>query len=223
MPRKASDETITHRFELGLTERKQLNDIATKANRSRTFSTISNTITGVATAAGGVGFLLAGLALSAYLAPKIIKETYDKTKDTIDRVTDTIIAPINDPIVDTLKNDYETAYRTVAQYRTEVNQFCTPSSINYDAQKCAIAQNNLDLAQQNLQDNKDRFGSIMDEFQDLSIFDYANPVSTLLGIVNSAKIEKPDYQEYETIIRFPTGQRLVDTDGDGKGDTLLWS
>ena len=102
MPRKASDETITHRFELGLTERKQLNDIATKVNRSRTLSTISNTITGVATAAGGVGFLLAGLALSAYLAPKVIKETFNNTKNTIDRITDTILAPINDPIVDTL-------------------------------------------------------------------------------------------------------------------------
>lgn len=223
MPRKASDETITHRFELGLTERKQLNDIATKVNRSRTLSTISNTITGVATAAGGVGFLLAGLALSAYLAPKVIKETFNNTKNTIDRITDTILAPINDPIVDTLKSDYETAYRTVNKYSSEVNQFCTPSSIDYDAQKCAIAENNLELAQQYLQDNKDRFESLMEEFKDLSIFDYANPISTFLGIASRAKIEEPNYEEYTTIFRFPTGQRLVDTDGDGKGDKLLWS
>jgi len=223
MPRKASDQTITHRIELGITERKELDRVITDVARQSKINTVSNTITGVAAGLGGAGLLIAGFALSAFLAPKLIQETYNKVKDKVNTVTETITAPIADPVVDTIKNDYITAYQTVAQYRTRVNQFCTPSSIDYDEQKCAIAQNNLELAKENLQANKDRLDSIKQEFKDLSVFDYVNPFSTLLGFANAAKIEQKDYEYFEVIMTFPTGQKLVDTTGDGQADTFLWS
>lgn len=228
MPRKASDKTITHRFELGLTERKQVEQIAKDQLKQQKIRSISNAIGGISTGIGSMGFLFAGLALSAYLAPKLIKETYEKSKDLLDKVSTEILTPVVDPVTNDLVQNYKDSVDVTSQARNEVNQFCTPSSIDYDIQKCAIAQNNLRDAQANQKAQADRIQSITSEIQDLSIFDFANPIGTLLGLANSAKIPKTntrleELREQYGVVLHIAGSKFyyVDTDGDGQADTYM--
>jgi hypothetical protein len=228
MPRKASDKTITHRFELGLTERKQVEQIAKDQLKQQKFRSVSNAIGGISAGIGSMGLLFAGLALSAYLAPKLIQEIPNKIKDTVDKVSTQILTPVADPITNDVVNNYKQAVDITSQARNEVNQFCTPSSIDYDPQKCAIAQNNLRDAQANQKAEADRIQSITSEIQDLSIFDFANPIGTLLGLANSAQKPKTntrldELREKYGVVMHIAGSKLyyVDTDGDGQADTYM--
>jgi len=65
MPRISSDSTITHRIELGLTERKKLDEIIAAQIENQRLDAITNTLQAAGTAVAGGGAVIAALALAA--------------------------------------------------------------------------------------------------------------------------------------------------------------
>lgn len=145
MPRVPSDKTITHRIELGLPERQKLNELLIAYKENNRIDGITATLQAAGSALAGGGMLWAAAALAAYLAPGLIKNAYNQTKDLADR----IVAPIVDPIVDDLTKEMQ---RPINEARSKItsatvrrDRFCSPG-INFDSQQCSIAQNDLDAA-----------------------------------------------------------------------------
>ena len=140
MPRVSSDSTVTHRIELGIAERKKLDEIIETQRENQRLDAITNTLQAVGTAVGGGGALLAGLALTAWLAPSIIA----KVKDKLDDWTMNIVSPITDPIVTDIierrKQEYFAKMKESLEREEELKarklQFCTPSSKDFDSQIC---------------------------------------------------------------------------------------
>ena len=140
MPRVSSDSTVTHRIELGIAERKKLDEIIQTQKENQRLDAVTNTLQAVGTAIGGGGALLAGLALSAWLAPSIIS----KVKDKLDDWTMNAVAPLKDPIVKDIierrKEEYYEKMKKSIEREEELKarklQFCTPSSKDFDAQIC---------------------------------------------------------------------------------------
>ena len=140
MPRVSSDSTVTHRIELGIAERKKLDEIIQTQKENQRLDAVTNTLQAVGTAVGGGGALLAGLALTAWLAPSIIK----KIKDNLDDWTMNLVSPIKDPIVKDIiekrKQEYYEKMKESLEREQELNarktQFCTPSSKDFDPQIC---------------------------------------------------------------------------------------
>lgn len=145
MPRVPSDKTITHRIELGLLERQKLDELLEAYKQNNAIDGVTATLQAAGSALAGGGMIWAAAALAAYLAPGLIKTTYNQTKDLADR----IVAPIVDPLVDNIKKEYWDAIYDAGRKKTEaqtrIDRFCSPG-VNFDSQQCTIAQNDFDAA-----------------------------------------------------------------------------
>ncbi len=160
MPRKASDKTVTHRIELGLVERDKLNQIINTQKENQRLDALTATLQAAGMAIGGIGALGAGLALAAWLAPGIIDSVKNKTKDAVDDLTKKGISILNDVLpenariteVEELRNEYDSLQASLRAAGARKNQFCTPSSIDYNEQTCVIATDEYDNAKKELND-----------------------------------------------------------------------
>jgi len=161
MPRKASDKTVTHRIELGLVERDKLSQIINTQKENQRLDAITATFQAAGMAIGGIGALGAGLALAAWLAPGLIDTIKDKGKNLVDDVTKGGISIINDilppgaqiPEVDELKAEYDRLLAALRAAGAKKNQFCTPSSIDYNEQQCQITTDEYENAKKELDDH----------------------------------------------------------------------
>lgn len=145
MPRVPSDKTITHRIELGLPERQKLDELLTAYKENNRIDGVTATLQAAGSALAGGGMIWAAAALAAYLAPGLIKRAYNETKDLADR----IVAPIVNPIVNDLKEQYQKPINEARSKMTSaaerVDRFCSPG-INFDSQQCTIAENDQKAA-----------------------------------------------------------------------------
>jgi len=161
MPRKASDQTITHRIELGLTERAELKEIIKTQKENQRLDAITATFQAAGMAIGGIGALGAGLALAAWLAPGLIDTIKGKGNELVDDITKGGISVINDilppgaqiPEVDELKAEYDRLLAALRAAGAKKNQFCTPSSIDYNEQQCQITTDEYENAKKELDDH----------------------------------------------------------------------
>ena len=170
MPRVSSDSTVTHRIELGIAERKKLDEIIQTQKENQRLDAVTNTLQAVGTAVGGGGALLAGLALTAWLAPSIIS----KVKDKLDDWTMNAVAPLKDPIVTDIierrKQEYYAKMKASLEKEQEIEarklQFCTPSSKDFDPIICGdltIELEELLKARQAIQQEATDIQTIIDE------------------------------------------------------------
>lgn len=154
MPRVPSDKTITHRIELGLPERQKLDEILEAYKQNNAIDGVTATLQAAGSALAGGGMIWAAAALAAYLAPGLLKKAYNDTKDLADK----LVAPIVDPLVTDLQKElYEPiieANKKVKDAQYRVDQFCSPG-VNYNAQQCTIAQNDLAAAEEERKQAKD--------------------------------------------------------------------
>jgi len=146
MPRKASDKTVTHRIELGITERAKLDEILALQKENQRIDGVTATLQAAGSALAGGGLLWAALAAAAFLAPGLAKKLYNEAEDLANSITAPFVDNVLDPIEKQLKDDIQTAYKNTTTAINNVNLFCTPGA-NYDEQKCQIAQNDLAAAQ----------------------------------------------------------------------------
>jgi len=146
MPRKASDKTVTHRIELGITERANLDEILALQKENQRIDGITATLQAAGSALAGGGLLWAALAAAAFLAPGLANKVYNETKDLANQAVAPFVDKVTDPIEKKLKSDVQTAYANATTAQNNVNLFCTPGA-NYDEQKCEIARNDLAAAQ----------------------------------------------------------------------------
>ena len=161
MPRKASDKTVTHRIELGLIERAELKEIIKTQKENQRLDAITSTFQAAGMAIGGIGALGAGLALAAWLAPGLIDTIKNKGKEVVDDITQAGISVINDilpenaqiPEVAELREEYDRLLAALRAAGAKKNQFCTPSSIDYNEQSCRISTEEYDTAKRELNDH----------------------------------------------------------------------
>jgi len=147
MPRVSSDSTVTHRIELGLTERAELKEIIKTQKENQRLDAITASLQAVGMAIGGIGALGAGLALAAWLAPGLWDKTKDKVKDAVDDVTKTGINVLNDvlppsyeiPTIEAFRAEYDELRAKERASNGRKVHYCTPSSIGFDEQQCQIA------------------------------------------------------------------------------------
>ncbi len=147
MPRKASDSTVTHRLELGLTERAELKEIIKTQKENQRLDAITASMQAVGMAIGGIGALGAGLALAAWLAPGLIEKTKDKVTDVVNDVTNTGIDYLNEvlppgaqiPTASKFREEYDELRAKERASNGRKVYYCTPSSIGFDEQQCQIA------------------------------------------------------------------------------------
>jgi len=157
MPRKASDQTITHRVELGLVERDKLSQIIKMQKENQRLDAITASMQAVGMAIGGIGALGAGLALAAWLAPGLIQTAKDKAVDVVNDVTKTGIDVLNEvlppgaqiPNEKGLREEYEMLRAKERASNGRKTYYCTPSSIGFDEQQCQIA------TEENINDKKE--------------------------------------------------------------------
>lgn len=145
MPRKASDKTVTHRIELGVTERAKLDEILALQKENQRIDGITATLQAAGSALAGGGLLWAALAAAAFLAPGLAKRTYNEVKNTVEDFTQPFVNRAVGDLEQKLQNDIAQSRINAQQAQTDVALFCTPGA-NYDAEKCQIAQNNLEAA-----------------------------------------------------------------------------
>ena len=147
MPRKASDKTITHRIELGLSERTELKEIIKTQKENQRLDAITASMQAVGMAIGGIGALGAGLALAAWLAPGLIQTAKDKATDVVNDVTNTGIDVLNEvlppkaqiPTGAAFREEYDALRAKERASNGRKTYYCTPSSIGFDEQQCQIA------------------------------------------------------------------------------------
>ena len=146
MPRKASDKTVTHRIELGITERAKLDEILALQKENQRIDGITATLQAAGSALAGGGLLWAALAAAAFLAPGLAKKVYNETKEFADNAVSPFVENVTDPLEKKLKDDIKNASQNVTTLQNDVTLFCTPGA-NYDEQKCQIARNDLAAAE----------------------------------------------------------------------------
>ena len=146
MPRVASDKTITHRFELGLTERQKLDAALDAYKENNRIDGITATLQAAGSALGGAGLLWAAIVAGSYFAPKLLRQGYEELKNFTEQALDPIVNPVTNDIVADLKKNVYDAQNKVVDAQARVNRFC--SGANYNAQQCTIAQNDLEAAKQ---------------------------------------------------------------------------
>lgn len=162
MPRKASDKTVTHRIELGITERAKLDEILTLQKENQRIDGITATLQAAGSALAGGGLLWAALAAAAFLAPGLAKKVYNEAKDFADKAVEPFVDNVKDPIEKKLKSDVQTAHANKTQAQNDVTLFCTPGA-NYDEQRCQIARNNLEAAEAQRQEAMANAKAILDD------------------------------------------------------------
>ena len=147
MPRLPSDKTVTHRIELGLTERAELKEIIKTQKENQRLDAITASMQAVGMAIGGIGALGAGLALAAWLAPGLIEKAKDKATDVVNDVTRTGIDVLNEvmppgaqiPTESGLREEYDELRAKERASNGRKVYYCTPSSIGFDEQQCQVA------------------------------------------------------------------------------------
>lgn len=145
MPRKASDKTVTHRIELGITERAKLDEILTLQKENQRIDGVTATLQAAGSALAGGGLLWAALAAAAFLAPGLAKRTYNEVKNTVEEFTEPFVNRAVGNLEEKLQSDIAQSRINASKAQTDVDLFCTPGA-NYDEQKCTIAKNNLAAA-----------------------------------------------------------------------------
>ena len=140
MPRRRVDHTTEHRLTLGEWERAALTETIRVQRENVRLDAFTATAQAVATAAAGVGGLLAGLALTAYAAPALWSALNDKTRQVLDGVADAILP--STPV------EFRREAQRLAARRGEVNaaidRFCTASSPDYSQTACSLAHDAKD-------------------------------------------------------------------------------
>lgn len=147
MPRLPSEKTVTHRLELGIPERKKLQEIIDTQKENQRLDAITATFQAAGMAIGGIGALGAGLALAAWLAPGLIQTAKDKATDVVNDVTATGIDVLNEvlppgaqiPTASKFKEEYDELRAKERASNGRKVYYCTPSSIGFDEQQCQIA------------------------------------------------------------------------------------
>jgi hypothetical protein len=162
MPRKASDKTVTHRIELGITERAKLDEILSLQKENQRIDGITATLQAAGSALAGGGLLWAALAAAAFLAPGLAKKVYNEAKDFADSAVAPFVENVTDPLEKKLKDDIKNAHKNVTTFENDVNLFCTPGA-NYDEQKCQIARNYLDAAKTQKQEAYENAQAILSD------------------------------------------------------------
>lgn len=162
MPRKASDKTVTHRIELGITERAKLDEILALQKENQRIDGVTATLQAAGSALAGGGLLWAALAAAAFLAPGLAKKVYNEAKNFADDAVAPFVANVKDPIEKKLKDDIKDAHKNVTTLQNDVTLFCTPGA-NYDEQKCQIARNDLAAAQTQKQEAYENAQAILND------------------------------------------------------------
>ncbi len=156
MPRLPSDKTVTHRIELGIPERAKLDEIIKTQKENQRIDGVTQTLQAVGTGLAGGGIIFAAAALAAWLAPGLIKNAVDKTKNAVDNYFGEIGSSLADPIIKERKEAVRKAYADLTEAKQYQRVVCDPNSINYDSAQCIIASNNVDalqkVAQQKIQE-----------------------------------------------------------------------
>lgn len=178
MPRVPSDKTITHRIELGLPERQKLDELLAAYKENNKIDGVTATLQAAGSALAGGGMLWAAAALAAYLAPGLIKQAYENTKDLAQKA----VAPIVDPLVDSVTKELYDAVQEAGRKATEAKsrkeRFCTPG-INFDEEQCIIASNEYEAAkQQQKQAMENALGAVPEVKSQLGqLWDLVIPIS----------------------------------------------
>lgn len=162
LPRKASDKTVTHRIELGITERAKLDEILTLQKENQRIDGITATLQAAGSALAGGGLLWAAIAAAAFLAPGLVDRVYNSAKNFADDAVSPFVDNVADPLEKKLKDDIRNAHQEVTTYQNDVNLFCTPG-VNYDEQKCQIARNNLAAAETQRTEAQQNAKAILDD------------------------------------------------------------
>ena len=191
MPRKPSDKTVTHRIELGLTERAELKEIIKTQKENQRLDAITASMQAVGMAIGGIGALGAGLALAAWLAPGLVQNIKAKTVTVVNDVTKTGIDYLNEIMPPGAQ------VATAKQFREEYDQlrekerasngrkvyYCTPSSIGFNEQQCQIATDENINDRKEIEDLYDRIKEYGQAIKDGTIqqgAEYINPIFKFL-------------------------------------------
>lgn len=162
MPRKASDKTVTHRIELGITERAKLDEILALQKENQRIDGITATLQAAGSALAGGGLLWAALAAAAFLAPGLAKRTYNEVKNTVDDFTQPFVNRAVGDLEQKLQSDIAQSRINAGRAQTDVDLFCTPGA-NYDEQKCTIAQNNLAAARAQVEEADANAKAVIDD------------------------------------------------------------
>jgi hypothetical protein len=174
MPRKASDSTVTHRIELGLTERAELKEIIKTQKENQRLDAITASMQAVGMAIGGIGALGAGLALAAWLAPGLVQTIKDKAVDAVDSVTSTGIDVLNEVLPDkaqivtarTIKDEYDELRAKERASNGRKVYYCTPSSIGYNEQQCQVATDEHRQDRKEIEDYIERMKALAQSIKD---------------------------------------------------------
>jgi len=162
LPRKASDKTVTHRIELGITERAKLDEILALQKENQRIDGITATLQAAGSALAGGGLLWAAIAAAAFLAPGLVNRVYNEAKNFAEEAVAPYVENVTDPLEKKLKDDIKEASRSVTTAQNDVNLFCTPGA-NFDEQKCRIAQNDLAAAETQRTEAQQNAKAILDD------------------------------------------------------------
>ena len=162
MPRKASDKTVTHRIELGITERAKLDEILALQKENQRIDGVTATLQAAGSALAGGGLLWAALAAAAFLAPGLAKRTYNEVKNTVEEFTQPFVNQAVGDLEQKLQSDIAQSRINAGRAQTDVDLFCTPGA-NYDEQKCTIAQNNLAAAKAQVEEADANAKAVLDD------------------------------------------------------------
>jgi len=189
MPRLPSDKTVTHRIELGIPERAKLDDIIKTQKENQRIDGVTQTLQAVGTGLAGGGVIFAAAALAAWLAPGLVKNAVDKTKNAIDDYFGGIGDSVAEPIVKERREAVRKAYSDLTEAKQYQRVVCDPNSINYDSAQCIIASNNVDTLQKVAQQKVQEATSInMDEikqaaYDPIEKLPYGKPLTLVLDFI----------------------------------------
>ena len=189
MPRLPSDKTITHRIELGIPERAKLDDIIKTQKENQRIDGVTQTLQAVGTGLAGGGVIFAAAALAAWLAPGLVKNAVDKTKDAVNGYFSNIASPIANQMMQERKDAVRKAYTDLTEAKQYQRVVCDPNSINYDSAQCIIASNNVDALQKVAQQKFQEATSFdMDDIRQASYdpiekLPYGKPLTFVLDLI----------------------------------------
>ena len=196
MPRKASDQTVTHRIELGLVERDKLNQIINTQKENQRLDAITATFQAAGMAIGGIGALGAGLALAAYLAPGLLTKAKDTVTDVVNNVTNTGIDVLNEvlpekaqvPTAGSIKDEYDELMAKVRASNGRKVYYCTPSSIGYNEQQCQVATDENIQDRKEVEDYIERIKQLAQSMKDGTLRKGAEAVNPFLRFIPGGSI-----------------------------------
>jgi len=191
MPRKASDQTVTHRIELGLTERAELKEIIKTQKENQRLDAITASMQAVGMAIGGIGALGAGLALAAYLAPGLLTKAKDTVTDVVNNVTNTGIDVLNEvlpdkaqvPTASGLKDEYDKLREKERASNGRKVYYCTPSSIGFNEQQCQIATAENEQDRKEIEDYIEQMKALAQSIKDGKLRQGAEAVNPFVRLM----------------------------------------